>query len=228
MKNLIKSSLSAIVAILLIVNSYGQTSIGLKLGGNIADTRTSGLIEILTPVQQSYPGWTAGVFVEMTLSDKFAFRPEFNFTQKGFITPISTDIELFNLDVPVGIKTKTRLNYTEIPLLIQYNHTQGNASWYAVVGPSIGYVMHGEIRPVASVLIDINLPKFDIPLSSTVDRFEVSGVIGLGGKIKVGSGYIFGDTRYQYGFTNVLKNPIIDIKLKNQGLALSAGYAYTF
>jgi hypothetical protein len=202
--------------------------IGIRLGGHIANTKTTGLISSLTPEMNNYSGWTAGVFTELPLNQVIAFRPEVNFTQKGFITPIETDIKLFDLDIPIGVTTKTRFNYVEAPLLLQYSPSQGTNGWYVFAGPSVGYLMHGEIRPVANAIIDINLPKFDIPLSSTTDRFEVAGVAGLGIQAKVGQGKIFAEGRYQHGLTNVLKNPIVDVKVMNTGFSFAAGYAQSF
>jgi hypothetical protein len=226
----IKSSLMMTFALIVVANLHlsAQTYVGLKLGGNFANTRTTGLTSALTPDMGIYNGWIVGATGEIPLSPDVAFRPEINFTQKGFITPISTDIKVFNLDVPIGIKTKTRFNYVETPLLFQYSPKGGDNGWYIFAGPSVGYLAQGEIRPVASILVDINLPIIPLPLNSVADRWEISGIAGIGITVPAGHGKIFVDARYQYGFTNVLRNPIIDVKVLNTGISAAAGYAYAF
>jgi hypothetical protein len=226
----IKSSIFIALAITLLanINLSAQKYIGLRLGGHIADAKSTGLTSLLTPQMNRYNGWTVGATAELPISTDISFRPEINYTQKGFITPISTDIELFNLDLPIGIKTKTRLNYIETPLLFQYSPKGGDNGWYIFAGPNIGYLANGQIRPVASVLIDVNLPKISIPLSTVADRWEIAGVAGIGIKVPAGHGKIFVDARYQYGFTNVLRNPIVDVKVMNTSVSVAAGYAYAF
>lgn len=206
-----------------------QVSIGVKVGANFADTRVSGLVENFIPAQTTYTGFTTGIVAEIPMLNGFSFRPELNYIQKGFVTRQSFDIEILGIDMPLGAKAKTRVNYMEVPLLVKYSVGNEVAKAYVIAGPSIAYAASAELRPVATLLIDFNLPAININLNNDIyQRWEIGGTMGVGGEIKAGQGKIFADARYNLGFTNMLNNPIVDLKIKNQGMNISAGYAYTF
>jgi hypothetical protein len=212
------------------ISIQAQISVGIKSGVNLADTRVNGLFDNSLPEQTMYPGFTVGVIAEITLLNGFAFRPEFNFAQKGFVTDISiTDFELLGIDIPLGARAKTRFNYVDMPLLLKYSKGSDLAKLYFIAGPSLGYTLNAHVRPVANLIIDINLPRVNIPLNNDIyQRWEVAATMGVGGEFKAGQGKIFGDARYNLGLTNMLQDPIIDFRAKNQGIAITAGYAYQF
>lgn len=228
--NSFKKQNLTILVLLLSVATYAQVSLGFKTGVNLADTRINGLFDNSLPEQNMYPGFTAGVIAEVPMLNGFAFRPELSYTQKGFVTDISvSDLELLGIDIPIGARAKTRFNYLDMPLLIKYSTGTDLAKVYFVVGPTIGYTINAHVRPVANLLINVNLPRVNIPLDNDIyQRWEIAGTLGMGGEIKAGKGKIFSDVRYNLGLTNMLQDPIIDFRAKNQGLAITAGYAYSF
>ena len=228
MRNVTKIFLT-IAAVLYIQHAEAQVSLGVKLGVNVADTRVDGLIDNLIADQTKYSGYTAGIMAEIPITDALSFRPELNYIQKGFVVAQSFDVNLLGIDMPIGAKAKTRINYVEMPLLMKYTYGNDQASVYAIAGPNIAYATSASLRPVASIIIDFNLPRVDINLGNDIyNRMELSGVLGAGGEVKAGHGKIFSDVRYNLGFTNMLNNPIVDLRIKNQGFNITAGYAYTF
>jgi len=213
----------------LTVIAHAQVSVGIKLGVNFADTRVDGLPGNLVPDQTTYTGFTAGVMAEIPVINALSFRPELNYIQKGFTIAENFDIDLIGINMEFGAKARTRINYIEMPLLMKYSIGSDQAKLYAIAGPSIAYAANAELKPVATFIFDINLPAIPVNLDNGFyNRWEISGVIGLGGELKVGNGKIFSDARYNLGLTNMLNDPIVDLRIKNQGLNVSAGYAYTF
>jgi len=209
--------------------SNAQVSVGVKIGANIADVRSSGVINDLLPNTNSYTGFTVGAIAEIPISNSFSFRPELNYTQKGFSTGLATGFSVIGINLPIGVRANTRINYVETPLLIKYSIGNENAKFYAIAGPTISYAANAHLRPIASLIIDINLPRVNIDLSNDLyNRIEVSATLGASGEIKAGHGKLFADVRYNYGLTNMLSNPLINLTLQNTGVALTAGYAYTF
>lgn len=229
MKTLRKFQLAAIFTVC-ILSLNAQISVGVKTGVNFADTNMDGIITNLLPEQTVYPGFTAGLIAELPLKNGFSFRPELNYIQKGFVTQADIyDFELLGIDIPIGAKAKTRFNYIEMPLLFKYSIGNELAKVYFIGGPNVAYAANAHIRPVANLLVNINLPAVNLNLNDDIyQRWELSGTIGAGGELKAGAGKIFADVRYTHGFTNMLSNPIIEMKTKNQGFNLSAGYAYNF
>ncbi|MCZ2101201.1 MAG: PorT family protein [Chitinophagales bacterium] len=209
---------------------HAQYAVGVKLGANFANTSIGGIQEGYLPDQDVYTGFTAGLIGEIPLQNGFTFRPEINYTQKGFITDISVyDLDIFGVGTNLGAKAKTRYNYIDVPLLFKYSLGNDLAKVYFLAGPTFGYALDGHVRPVANVIVQVNLPKIKLPLDNDIyQRFEVAATLGIGGEVKAGPGKIFADVRYNAGITDMLKNTIIDISSKNKGFAISGGYAYVF
>lgn len=211
------------------LNVHAQISVGAKIGANFADTRVDGLLGNLAPEQTTFTGFTAGVMAEIPMIHALSFRPELNYIQKGFTVSQSFDVDLIGIDMEVGAKARTRINYVELPLLLKYSIGTDAAKVYAIAGPSIAYAANAELNPVATFIVDFNLPSIPINLDNNIyNRWEISGVLGAGGEVKAGNGKVFADARYNLGFTNMLNNPIVDLRIKNQGFNVSAGYAYSF
>ncbi len=211
------------------LNVHAQISVGAKIGANFADTRVDGLLGNLAPEQTTFTGFTAGVMAEIPMINALSFRPELNYIQKGFTVSQSFDVDLIGIDMEVGAKARTRINYVEMPLLLKYSIGSDVAKVYAIAGPSIAYAANAELTPVATFIVDFNLPSIPINLDNNIyNRWEISGVLGAGGEVKAGNGKVFADARYNLGFTNMLNNPIVDLRIKNQGFNVSAGYAYSF
>jgi len=213
----------------MMLNMNAQISIGAKIGANFADTRVDGLLGNLAPEQTTFTGFTAGIVAEIPMSDAFSFRPELNYIQKGFTVSQSFDVDLIGIDMEIGAKARTRINYLEMPLLLKYSIGSDQAKVYAIAGPSIAYAANATLNPIATFIIDFNLPSIPVNLDNNIyNRWEISGVLGAGGEVKAGNGKVFADARYNLGFTNMLNNPIVDLRIKNQGFNVSAGYAYSF
>lgn len=211
------------------LNIQAQISVGAKIGANFADTRVDGLLGNLAPEQTTFTGFTAGVMAEIPMIHALSFRPELNYIQKGFTVSQSFDVDLIGIDMEVGAKARTRINYVEMPLLLKYSIGTDAAKVYAIAGPSIAYAANAELNPVATFIVDFNLPSIPINLDNNIyNRWEISGVLGAGGEVKAGNGKVFADARYNFGFTNMLNNPVVDLRIKNQGFNVSAGYAYSF
>lgn len=214
---------------IMMLNVHAQISVGAKIGTNFADTRLDGLLGNLAPEQTTFTGFTAGVMAEIPMINALSFRPELNYIQKGFTVSQSFDVDLIGIDMEVGAKARTRINYVEMPLLLKYSIGSNVAKVYAIAGPSIAYAANAELTPVATFIVDFNLPSIPINLDNNIyNRWEISGVLGAGGEVKAGNGKVFADARYNLGFTNMLNNPIVDLRIKNQGFNVSAGYAYSF
>ncbi|MBK6565220.1 MAG: PorT family protein [Saprospiraceae bacterium] len=214
---------------LFLVNNQiiAQISVGVKTGVHFGDARVEGFADSYIPELETYSGFTAGVNVEIPMLNGFSFRPEINYVEKGFRT--MAEIGFSDIDIPVGAGIKTRLQYVEAPLLFKYSVGTEKAKFYAIAGPSFAYAADGFVRPVVRALIDFNLPRQDLNLSNDIyRRWDISATGGLGGEWKAGNGKIFADLRYTYGFANVLDNPIIDVRVKNQGASFAVGYAFNF
>lgn len=122
-------------------------------------------------------GLEFGISVESPLSDKILFQPEILYFQKGSSS---------NADTPFFLKYK--LNYLELPLMFGYNI---NEFFQLQAGPSIGYLLNGEV-------------------SSALSANSIDGVNKIDASVMAGASYRFlANTsikiRYAISFLSITK-----------------------
>ena len=224
-----KKVTTTVIALCFISFLSGQNELGIRIGGSFNDTRVEGITPSLTPDTKIKQGFTAGLYYNIQLLNGFSFSPGLNYTQKGFIVDEGFDVDILGMDIPLGLKVDTRIDYLEIPLLFRYNIPKGIANYYFEAGPTAGYALDGVARTKARTIIDINVNTTNLDLSQDLyNRLELSGQIGAGVEVEAGSGKIFTNVRYQRGFSDMLDNPRIDIQMRNSSLNFGVGYVFRF
>jgi len=108
----------------------------------------------------------------------FMLQPELHWLQKGY------KIE----DINTGDNVISTLNYLELPLLLRLN-LGGSIRVFAFAGPSVGYLLDGELNTSAESL----------DATEYLDQIEYNGHIGLG----VGLGTFEIDVRYIAGLSDI-------------------------
>ncbi len=205
-----------------------QTTIGFKVGGNTNYASLSGISDDFLPNTFSYTRLSAGVDVSIPIEKNFTFRPGLSYNEKGFIVKETTSFNTLGIDLPLGVKANTQINYVDASALMQYNYTAPSGFHaYAFAGPYLGYATKGFVQTKANFIIDINVKRFDLNLNDDMyNRYEL-GLIGGGGLgAKMGKGEIFLDVKYQHGFTNQINDPVIDLGVKNRSVNYSIGYRF--
>lgn len=88
------------------------------------------------------PGFNAGAFVNIPLSEKFAIQPEVMYNQLG-AKSIVNSTETVSGDTTVKIKDNftTSLNYISVPVMLQMKPAD---NFYIEAGPEISYFMNGK------------------------------------------------------------------------------------
>ena len=126
-------------------------------------------------------GFHAGLLSHIHVTPAFSLQPEVVYSSQGTEYELST-----------GENLKLKLNYVNIPLLLQYNFDNG---FRLQGGPQIGFLT-GVADKVGDVEInsvdsdDFNTVDFSIPLGISYLSYSGFGV----------------DARYNLGVTDVLKN----------------------
>ena len=205
-----------------------QDKIGIRVGAGVSDLSTSGLgvLNEVIPNPQGLVGFTAGVFAEWQLNEKFSFAPELNYSQKGFQYRETFNVDVFDLPIPIGGAIQTRLQYIDAPLLFKYQLADGRIKPYVTAGPSFGYATAGNLVAKANVIFDVTVAKIPIPLKDKLyNQFDFGGVIGGGVAIETGQGTLGIDMRYNHSFTNLLQIPLVTNNLRNKGLGVGVSYA---
>lgn len=208
------------------ISMQAQTIIGARIGGNIGMASIDGLSGVITPDLKSLNTFTGGIYLNQRIDDNLSFTSGVHFKRKGFIAEETVGVKVFGVELPVGGSAETRLNYIEIPLLLNYTFNKtAKVRPYLEVGPAISYAIDAEIQPRGKLIVEFNLPKIDLDLSKDIyNRFEIGaqGVAGI--KIPYGKGEFDLGLSYTHAFTEMLNDPILDVKLKNRGIGFHAGF----
>lgn len=218
------------ILVLSVTNSLtAQFGLGVKAGLASNDVHANVYIDAVNNAPKGYTAGIYGITAEMPIHSNISIVSELLKTNKGFVIDESTTFDLAGINIPVGGRVTTSINYVETPLLLKGIIGNSGIQGYGLVGPSLGYATSAKLQPTATLLIDYNLPEVDIDLSSEMyNRWDISAVVGAGAQIEVGQGKIFADLRYQLGLRDMVNSSGIEMDLKARAVQVSVGYAYTF
>lgn len=215
---------------MLSTQTFSQAEFGVHAGITFSDVSVDGLnlgIGLFEPEMIASP--MAGVYAEFPLGNGFYVNTELNYTQKGFKVQESMDLDVFGLAIPIGAEVITRFNYLDLPLMLKYKFGQGAVQGYVKAGPSVGYAMSGSVTTRINSIIDIKVAEIDInPQGNLYNDWEIGGVVGAGVEIPTSSGKFFADVSYSHGFTDILNEPVIDLRVRNRAVGVGIGYAFRF
>ena len=206
-----------------------QNSIGITTGFNIATISQNGIDnnEFLGIDYATFG--TLGINYSRELDANWSVVTGLNYARKGAITNIGKDFELYGYALDIGANVVHRMDYIEIPLMLQYNFKSDKSriTPYFFFGPQLSYETGYEMGFKAHILVDINLYNYDVNIADgTFNRWDVSGIGGAGLAFPLGQGHLDFSASYQYGFTDLLDNPVLDFNLKHRNIRFGAGYYY--
>ncbi len=206
--------------------SFNMESFGVRVTANSANVKVNGVGDAF-PRTKSIDGFNYAVFAEFALVDGFSFQPELSYNKKGFRVKEGIDLKVFNVDIPLGLEAHTEVKYLEAPLLGKYALKNEKAGLYFLAGPSISMATSAKLKTKARVLIDFNLTTTKLDLGNEdYHRWEVAAVAGIGGYVNIGTAKLFIESRYNWGLSDLLADPLVDVQLKNRVLGLGVGLQF--
>jgi hypothetical protein len=219
--------LASVFTVLTSVFTTAQNAIGVRIGTNWNNVTSSAFNNTID--FKTFRAGSFGIVAELPITDNFSIQPEINYASKGFRIREGIDLELFNIDLPVGVDAITRIRYIDMPLMGKYTFGTEGVRAYVMAGPTVGYATSGALETRAKVIIDFKIGSTLINLDAVnYQRFEIGGVIGWGAEFPVGNGKIFADMRYTRGFKEVYDVPVVGAKVSNQGFGVGIGYKMNF
>lgn len=216
-----------LAAVLLSISTTlsAQFYTGIRVGGNLNNVSLPTLVEIVAPNVEYLPGASIGIVTEYAVNEHFSILSEANYQEKGFRIRENMDVNLFKIDIPLGVRVDTRVRYVDVPVMAKYSFGNGGIKGYIAGGPQLSYAMNGRIKTRADFLIDFNLTNIPINFSSVnYRRFDVAGVIAAGVDFPAGNGKVFFDARFSQGLSDSFKLPVVDLNIKNHGFGFGVGY----
>lgn len=212
--------------------TFAQTKITAFGSYGFSDIQVSGLgiLDLLDPYIKPINQYTAGIQYEKEMSNHFAFLTGAQYTTRGFTAKEDFNVKVIGLDLPVGARIDTRLQYIEVPLMLKYNIGDHGVTPYIKAGASTAYAVAGKLQPKIDAIISWKLPAIDINLTNDMyNRFDVSGVVGAGVNIPTNeSGSIQLDMTYRHSLNDMFLDKITDIRIKSHGLSAGLGYTMRF
>ncbi|MCB0687707.1 MAG: PorT family protein, partial [Saprospiraceae bacterium] len=183
------------------------------------------IVDLVAPNIEYLPGVSIGITSEYAVNDHFSIMSEANYQEKGFRVRENMDVNLFKLDIPLGVRVDTRIRYLDIPLMAKYAFGQGAVKAYVAAGPQMSYALNGRVKTKADFLFDFNITNIPINFSNVnYQRFDIAGVFAAGIDIPAGNGRVFFDARFSQGLNDSFKVPVIDLNIKNHGFGFGVGY----
>lgn len=226
MKRIVLASVIAILSLIITQTSFAQVQIGVRGGANVGFASKPDYLGSLTPAFHPSTGPTGAIFLDIPLSNRVSFRPEVAYVQKGVSVKQSLDINLGGFNLPLGATIAYQSQHIEIPLLAKFNLSDGPVQPYIIAGPAVSYAVDGRIRSRATALITTQPIDVDINYGGMLSRWDVGAVGGLGLAMDAGTGKFFIEGRYTQGFTRQIQLPVVNVNVRNRGVAVSLGYSF--
>lgn len=185
------------IALVVLVSFFGLSTyaqgldLGIKAGANFANISDASNFDSKT-------GFTAGIFLGVKFSEKFAIQPELLYSQQG------GDFEFGDFD----------LSYVNIPVIFKYYLFHG---LNIQAGPQFGFVVDDKIS--------FDAIGDGVSEGVKTNDFDVSGVVGLGYDLPLGLRI---SARYNFGLTDVFEEggKAVDVGGKNSVISLALGLSF--
>jgi len=209
-----------------------QNKIGVSalVGSSNIEVNGLGVLDLLDPYIKSIPQYNMGLVYERQFNRQWSVVTGAQYSSRGFGVREDANINLFGIELPVGAKVNTRLDYLEVPVAIQYNITKTGVTPYLKAGISTGYALHGKIQPTVNAIISWKLPPIDINLNNDLyNRWDVSAIASAGISIPTNDvGSLQLEVNYRHSLNDMFLDNITDIRIKSNGISAGIGYTMRF
>jgi hypothetical protein len=168
-----------------------------------------------------FPGIFLGGYIEYRYRDNIILDGGLIYVQKGQKTKFVEDLGGGESSTTL---TKSRLNYLEIPIHVQYIKNISGYDIYGKIGPYIGIGLGGEINEEITAGGDNETSTSKIVWGSAENSDFKKSDFGL----SIGAGVKFGKIMcgfdYNFGLANIYPNPTNGEVLKNKFFGISVIY----
>ena len=194
----------------LTLTSQAQTTkdikFGIKAGANLMMGGKYNLAGTSYTTEFS-PGFQAGTFVEIPLSDKVSFMPEVIYSQK--VSKLKETVSGTTGEL------KSKVGYIDVPVLFAYNATP---ELHFMLGPQASFLTNQSTKTYVNGTQTASSTDTD-----DLRKAIAGGVVGLGYRINPN---INVNARYSMDFQSAGKESVNQDKARFSGFALSLGYSF--
>jgi hypothetical protein len=218
-----KQSIILIMALFLTVGAMCQINLALQVGANMATAKLSYVDgnETIDQDNKSKVGFVGGLVAEIPITSSINFRPELNYSMKGYKWDESGTFGEYKEDVT--------MNYIELPLNFTYNVPAGNHTVFFGLGPVIGLGLSGKVEANYAGTEENADIKFDGEENPPAgDNDWHLNALDFGADILAGfklSNGAFISAGYTLGFSNI--HPEGNTEWKNRAFGIKIGYFFS-
>jgi hypothetical protein len=192
----------------------------IRIGGNLSSAIVKNDIDDSNlPTPSSNFGFTAGLNIDHSLSEKVSITSGINFSVKGFNILSNTTI----LNEDVSVEGRLNLNYLEVPVLFGYSIYLQKTKLIFLGGPYMAFGVGGQGKSTIKFRNRTANETRDVSWGNKegdLKRVDFGGQVGIGAqfsKLKV-------NCLYGLGFPNVFANRAENQEFRNSVISLALNY----
>ena len=226
--NRIILTLALTVCSLAAIPSVAQIQLGFRGGAHWSTVSKPSILDQYTPNFQLAAGPQGALFLDIPLGQFVSFRPEVGYVQKGLMIRESFDFKVLGATIPLGARIALQTKNIEVPLLLKINLAGADSPVqpYVIAGPAVSYAADSRVSARGDGLFRTQALNINLPLGGIMNRWDVSGVGGLGLAFNAGAGQFILEGRYVHGLTRQIEVPVVQLPVRNRGLSASLGYSF--
>lgn len=217
---------TAILSVLFIFTSafnltQAQVTFGVKTGLNLSNFFEKNDDKVLSEDYKYKAGANLGLTVDFPINNNLGLQTGLTFQTRGFRIDEVKDVAGYDLE----IKSKTYLNYIDIPINLKYTFELSNFNVYAMGGLYAGTALNGRFEGSSTFRGRTDETNLDIEFGN--DQGEMKSLdygLNLGAGVEYGA---FGiNLTYAHGLANLSNNTTNDYRLNNRLISISATYRF--
>ncbi len=219
---------AAAIGLFTTTSTFAQVQFGVRGGAHWGTVSKPAILDNYSPSFQLSPGPQGALFLDIPVSERVSFRPELGYSQKGLVLRESFSFDVLGVPVPLGARIALQTRNIDLPLLAKINlaSTESSVQPYLIAGPAVSYAADSRVRARAEGLFRTQPFDLNVPLGGVMNRWDVSGVGGLGLAFNAGAGQFVLEGRYVHGLTRQIEVPVVQLPVRNRGVSVSLGYSF--
>ena len=221
---MIKKTFFSIISVLMINSLHAQVTYGIRSGVNYATWKGDDIqiIEDLVEKTDGYivakgrTGLHIGGYVNIPISEVFAFEPGLEYSKKGYSLKGDFQIPVLKY-LNINARAQVQSHYIDMPLVIKANVYKG-LQVYA--GPQVSYLVRSTLNAKLGVF-GITLFNRGIGITERFNKVDMGLTGGIGYQFENGLNVQAG---YDYGLSKLDKND--NYSAYNRVVKVSVGYSF--
>ncbi len=206
-------ALALLLVGLLASPGFSSIKIGVKGGFSLADLTFKP--EITDSPLSNKTGAVGGISLNVGIASFFSLQPEVLYVQKG--TKATIEVE-----EGINANIKCEADYVEIPVMLNFSFAKEGSSFVPSIlaGPYFGWNARAKVKMTEGG------ESYSEDFKDSVKDTDFGLAFGVGLGMKVGSGKIVLDVRYDLGLTNVAEGMAEGESVKNKTWLFMLGYYF--